>query len=73
MNQTWNTALNGTEQDIRQKICDDLTQLQSGLQAALQKIFEQAGNRIEPAKQEEVQQKVEGTKQLLENFKSRYA
>jgi len=58
--------------DMRQKICDDVTQLQSDLEGALQRIFEQAGSKIEPERQEEVQKKVEATKQLLERFKSRY-
>ena len=61
-----------SELDMRQKICDDVTQLQSDLEGALQRIFEQAGSKIEPERQEEVQKKVEGTKQLLERFKSRY-
>ncbi|NJR66054.1 MAG: hypothetical protein HC772_13205 [Leptolyngbyaceae cyanobacterium CRU_2_3] len=50
----------------------DVTQLQSGLETALQRIFEQAGSKIELQKQQEVQQKVEGTKQLLERFKTQY-
>ncbi|HEY9642169.1 MAG TPA: hypothetical protein V6C57_16905 [Coleofasciculaceae cyanobacterium] len=65
--------MNIAEQEVKQKIWDDVTQLQADLQAALYRILEQAGSRIQPEKQEEVQQKVEGTRQLLEHFKSRYA
>jgi tRNA uridine 5-carbamoylmethylation protein Kti12 len=64
--------MNIAEQEIRQKICEDVTQLQVDLQTALQSIFEQAGHRIQPEKQQEVQQKFAGTQQLLEHFKSRY-
>lgn len=61
------------QQDVNQKICDEVTQLQTDLERALKYVFEQAGSKIKPEKQEEVQQNMEGTKQLLERFKSRYA
>jgi hypothetical protein len=61
-----------TPEEIKQKICDDVAQLQADLDGTLQRILDQAGGKIEPEKQEEVQRKIEGTKQLLERFKSRY-
>ncbi|MBD3884714.1 hypothetical protein IFO70_23535 [Phormidium tenue FACHB-886] len=64
--------MNITE-DIKQKIYNDITQLQVDLESALQRVFEQAGSKIELEKQEEVQQKIAATKQLLERFKGRYA
>ncbi len=60
-----------TQQEIKQKICDDVTQIQADLDGTLQRILKQAGSKIEPEKQEEVQKKVEDTKQLLEYFKRR--
>lgn len=64
--------MNTVEQPINQRICDDMTQLQTYLEEALRKIFEQAGSKINVEKQEAVKQEVEKTKQLLERFKSRY-
>lgn len=68
----WSITVNITE-EIKQKICNDITQLQVDLQAALQRVLEQAGSKIELEKQEEVQQKFADTQQLLERFKGRYA
>lgn len=64
--------MNATELEINQKICDDMTQLQIDLEQALKNIFEQAGSKIKPEKQQEVQKGIENTKLILENFKSRY-
>ncbi|PPS39614.1 hypothetical protein [Chroococcidiopsis sp. TS-821] len=60
-------------QEINQRILDTMTQLQTDLDKALQKIFEQAGSKIQLEKQEEFQREVENTKLLLKRFKSRYA
>lgn len=65
--------MNTKEQELNQKICDDMTQIQADLERALKMLFERTGNKIKPEKQEEVQKEIEGTKQLLERFKSRYA
>lgn len=60
------------QQTLNQKICDDMTQLQADLEGALKKIFEQAGSQINPDRREEVTKAIEGTKQMLERFKTRY-
>lgn len=64
--------MNTLQQEVNQKICNEMTQLQADLEGALKKIFEQAGSKIKPEKQEEVTKAIEGTNQLLERFKSRY-
>ncbi|MHC5915172.1 MAG: hypothetical protein ACYTXE_30210 [Nostoc sp.] len=50
-----------------------MTQIQIDLERALKNILEQAGSKIKPEKQEELKKEVEGTKQIIERFKSRYA
>ena len=65
--------MNTTHQETQQKIYDSMFQLQADLETALKRIFEQAGNRIQPEKQEEVQQKIAQTKQVIERFKGKYA
>jgi hypothetical protein len=65
--------MNTTQQDVNQKICDVMTQLQVDLEGALRQVFEQAGSKIKPEQQVAVQQEIESTKQLLERFKNRYA
>jgi molecular chaperone DnaK len=61
-----------TKQKINQKIFDEMTQIQIDLEKALKNIFEQAGSKIKPEKQEAVKREVEDTKQLIEWFKSTY-
>ncbi|KAF3889325.1 MULTISPECIES: hypothetical protein [Nostocales] len=61
-----------SEQELSQKICDDVTQIEVDLETALKEILEQAGSKIKPEKQEEIKKEMEGTKQVLERFKSRY-
>lgn len=61
-----------TKQKINQKIFDEMTQIQIDLEKALKNIFEQAGSKIKPEKQEAVKREVEDTKQLIERFKSTY-
>lgn len=53
-------------------IFEQMIQLQADLEGILQKIFEQAGSKIQPEKQAEVQQQLAGTQRLLERFKDRY-
>jgi ElaB/YqjD/DUF883 family membrane-anchored ribosome-binding protein len=65
--------MNTTEQEINQKIRDEMTQIQADLERAFSMLFQQAGNKIKPEKQEKVQKEIESTKQLLERFKSKYA
>lgn len=65
--------MGNTRQEDNQKIFDDMTQIQTELEAVLNKILEQAGTRIQPTQQEEVRKRIEGTNQLLELFKHRYA
>ena len=57
---------------LHQKICDDLTLVQLDLDAMLQELLTQAGNKLQTEKQEELKQNVENTKQRLERFKSQY-
>ncbi len=61
-----------TKQKINQKIFDEMTQIQIDLEKSLKNIFEQAGSKIKPEKQEAVKREVEDTKQLIERFKSTY-
>ncbi|GEM_PF-5796111 len=61
-----------TKQKNNQKIFDEMTQIQIDLEKALKNIFEQAGSKIKPEKQEAVKREVEDTKQLIERFKSTY-
>lgn len=60
-----------TEQEVNQKICDTITQLQIDVESTLEKIFAQAGS-IQLEEQEEVKKEMEDTKQLLESLKSSY-
>lgn len=64
--------MNVSQQDIKQRIYSEVTQLQIGLEEALNIIFEQAGSRINVEKQAEVQKGIEGTQQRLETFKQKY-
>ncbi|MEH2363296.1 hypothetical protein [Nostoc sp.] len=61
------------EQEINHRIHDEMTQIQIDLERAFKNILEQAGSKIQPEKQEEFKKEIEGTKQILEHFKSRYA
>ena len=65
--------MNSTDQETQQKIYDSMFQLQADIETALKRIFEQAGSKIQPEKQEEVQQKLVGTKQVIERCRSKYA
>ncbi|MFN6481456.1 MULTISPECIES: hypothetical protein [unclassified Nostoc] len=65
--------MNANEQQINHRIHDEMTQIQIDLEKALKNILEQAGNKIKPDKQEEFKKEIEGTQQILERFKSRYA
>lgn len=65
--------MNASEQTINQKICEQMTQVQAGLEKVITKIFEQAGSKIQLEKREQVEKAIEGTKQILERFKSKYA
>ncbi|WP_265273459.1 hypothetical protein [Nostoc sp. KVJ3] len=65
--------MNANEQEINHRIFDDMTQIQIDLEIALKNILEEAGGKIKPDKQEEFKKEIEGTKQILERFKSRYA
>ncbi|QLE39542.1 hypothetical protein FD723_02845 [Nostoc sp. C052] len=61
------------QQEYNHRIHHEMTQIQIDLERALKNILEQAGSKIKPEKQEELKKEVEGTKQILELFKSRYA
>ncbi|AFZ30812.1 hypothetical protein Glo7428_2299 [Gloeocapsa sp. PCC 7428] len=65
--------MNASEQTINQKICEQMTQVQAGLEKVITKIFEQAGSKIQLEKREQVEKAIKGTKQILERFKSKYA
>ncbi|MGA7934682.1 MAG: hypothetical protein WCA35_14145 [Kovacikia sp.] len=56
----------------KQKICDDIIQLESALDHTLQQIFECAGDRIKPDDQTRIHQEMATTKQLLERLRTRY-
>ncbi|MEH1826632.1 MAG: hypothetical protein V7L22_14915 [Nostoc sp.] len=60
------------QQEYNHRIHHGMTQIQIDLERALKNILEQAGSKIKPEKQEELKKEVEGTKQILELFKSRY-
>ncbi|HEY9622372.1 MAG TPA: hypothetical protein V6C78_18585 [Crinalium sp.] len=61
-----------TEKITSQYIHDEMTRLYADVENVLKKIFEQAGNKIQPETQEDVQQKIVGTKQAIDRFKSKY-
>ncbi|MEH1819538.1 MAG: hypothetical protein V7L31_10755 [Nostoc sp.] len=61
------------QQESNYRIHNEMTQIQIDLERALKNILEQAGSKIKPEKQEELKKEVEGTKQIIELFKSRYA
>ncbi len=65
--------MSANEQENNHRIHDEMTQIQIDLERALKNILEQAGSKIQPEKQEEFKKEIEGTKQILERFKSRYA
>ncbi|MUL37181.1 hypothetical protein [Gloeocapsopsis dulcis] len=64
--------MNTNPQEVNQKIRDNMTQLQIDLEKTFKKIFEQAGSKIKPEKQDEIQKAIDSTKLLLERFKCRY-
>ncbi|MEH2115285.1 hypothetical protein [Nostoc sp.] len=61
------------QQESNYRIHYEMTQIQIDLERALKNILEQAGSKIKPEEQEELKKEVEGTKQIIELFKSRYA
>jgi ElaB/YqjD/DUF883 family membrane-anchored ribosome-binding protein len=61
------------EQENNHSIHDEMTQIQIDLERALKNILEQAGSKIQPEKQEKFKKDIEGTKQIIERFKSKYA
>jgi hypothetical protein len=60
-----------TEQDLQQKICDDVTQLQADLGIAVRTIFQLANGKIGLERQAEIQQQLQNTEQTLERFKTK--
>ncbi len=60
------------QQGKNQKILDEITQLQAELEAALKHVLKQAGSRLKLEGREEFNKKIQDTKQLLENLKSKY-
>ncbi|MEH1911162.1 MAG: hypothetical protein V7L05_05930 [Nostoc sp.] len=65
--------MSANEQETNHRIRDEMTQIQIDLERALKNILEQAGSKIKPDKQEEFKKEIEGTKQIIERFKSKYA
>ncbi|MHC5932897.1 hypothetical protein [Nostoc sp.] len=65
--------MSANQQETNHRIRDEMTQIQIDLERALKNILEQAGSKIQPEKQDEFKKEIEGTKQILERFKSRYA
>ncbi|MEH2000638.1 MAG: hypothetical protein V7L00_18155 [Nostoc sp.] len=65
--------MSANEQENNHRIRDEMTQIQIDLERALKNILEQAGSKIQLEKQEEFKKGIEGTQQILEHFKSRYA
>ncbi len=64
--------MNAVDTESHQKICDAIIELEFDLEETLKRIFLQAGSKIEPERQAEVELKVAGTKQLLERLRSKY-
>ncbi|MEH1931169.1 MAG: hypothetical protein V7K14_04690 [Nostoc sp.] len=65
--------MSANEHETNHRIRDEMTQIQIDLERAFKNILEEAGSKIQPEKQDEFQKEIEGTKQILEHFKSRYA
>jgi hypothetical protein len=62
--------MDNTEQEIQQKICDDVTQIQAEMGITVRRILQQAGGKIGLQQQAAIQREVECTKRSLERFKS---
>jgi hypothetical protein len=65
--------MNIFHEEINQRICDDIIQLQLDLDGILKQIFDQAGNKIKPEQQAEVEQNIAGIRNLLECLKNSYS
>ncbi|MEH2052437.1 hypothetical protein [Nostoc sp.] len=65
--------MSANEQENNHRIHDEMTQIQIDLERALKNILEQAGSKIQAEKQEKFKKDIEGTKQIIERFKSKYA
>lgn len=61
-----------SQQENNQKILDEITHVQAELEAALKHVLEQAGSKLKLEGREEFNKKIQDTKQLLENLKSKY-
>ncbi len=61
------------QREINRRICNDIIQLQLDLDGTLKQIFDQAGNKIKPEQQVEVEQNIAGTRNLLEDLKNSYS
>lgn len=64
--------MNSIEKTPNSNICSKITQIETDLEATLNKIFAQAGEQIKLEKQAEYTQAIEGTKQVFHRFKSKY-
>jgi regulation of enolase protein 1 (concanavalin A-like superfamily) len=61
-----------TTSSIHQRIYNNITHLQLELDAAFQKLLDQAGNRIQIDRQTELRQGMESTQQRLDKLKGQY-
>lgn len=64
--------MSSIQQEVNQRICDGITQIQADLEVTLAHVFEQAGSKLQLEGRQEFHQQIEQTKQLLEHLKSRY-
>ncbi len=56
-----------------QRISEEIAQIQVDLEGVLKLFFEQAGSKLQPEQQGEMEQSVEGTKQMLERLRVKYS
>ena len=64
--------MNRIKRGFSQTICQRMTQIQDELEATLNKIFEQAGNKIKTEQQAKYLTAIEETKQVFNHFKLKH-
>lgn len=61
-----------TQESIHQNICENMTHIQEDLEVLWNKVFEQVRSDIQVEKQAEYTQALEGMKQVINRYKSKY-
>ena len=61
-----------SEPTVNQQVRDEMTQLQSDLEKALEETLREVGNKLKPQEKAEIMREIEDAKELLERLKSGY-